>query len=280
MVRQLKNITLCAVDCATPSLAVNALEKSAAALDFTDVILFSDQTTEFSGRTVLINKLSSRDAYSAFMLKRLVEFVETPYVLIVQWDGFVVDPARWTLDFTGCDYVGAWWGWFPDGLNVGNGGFCLRSRKLLEACAALIGDSPPVENEDTVICRRLRPRLESDWGVTFAPRRVANLFSYERTPPAFPTFGFHGLFNFWRHLDDSEVLDNLARFPQGTIKSPEFVELMLIYLQQQKFAVFAPFFARLLDTEKEDGVLERLGALTRSPEQSQKIVSLGMKLIR
>lgn len=82
----------------------------------------------------------------------------------------------------------------------------------MEACrdARFHGGHP----EDVAICRTNREFLESVHGVRFADRFTADQFAFERTCPAEPTFGFHGIFNiipavgperFWeiyRELDD------------------------------------------------------------------------------
>jgi hypothetical protein len=49
--------------------------------------------------------------------------------------------------------------------------------------------------EDVAICRTNRPLLELEFGIEFAERQIADRFSYERSVPAGPTFGFHGVFN-------------------------------------------------------------------------------------
>ena len=105
-----------------------------------------------------IAPLASREAYSRFVLKSLLEHVETPHVLLIQWDGYVVNPAAFEPAFLECDYIGAKWFWFNDGMRVGNGGFSLRSRKLLAAlqdARIQLGDA-----EDTTIARTFRPLLE------------------------------------------------------------------------------------------------------------------------
>ena len=56
-------------------------------------------------------------------------------MLLIQWDGYVVNPEAWDPAFLGCDYLGAKWYWHDDGMRVGNGGFSLRSRRLLDALA-------------------------------------------------------------------------------------------------------------------------------------------------
>ena len=89
-----------------------------------------------SVRVVRIGRLKSASEYSFFVLKALHEYVETQHCLLVQWDGFVTNANAWRPDFLAFDYIGAPWPQFSDGRNVGNGGFSLRSRKLLKACAA------------------------------------------------------------------------------------------------------------------------------------------------
>ncbi len=188
----LHDVTLCAVDCVTPALAADALQKSSAGLTFGDVFLLTDATTGVDVPIRTIPPLRSRDAYSSFMVRNLVEFIRTSHVLIVQWDGFVLDPRRWRPEFLRVDYIGAQWGWFKDGMTVGNGGFSLRSRKLLETTAKAFEETNIAVNEDVLICREHRRWLEQQFNIVFASPEMADWFSYERSPPAAPTFGFHG----------------------------------------------------------------------------------------
>ena len=112
---------------------------------------------------------------------------------MAQWDGFVLDPDRWEDHFLDFDYIGAPWPQFHDGHDVGNGGFSLRSRKLLEACRdrRFIAEHP----EDVSIGRTNRELLENGYGIAFADRAIAARFAFERSSPGTPAFGFHGIFN-------------------------------------------------------------------------------------
>lgn len=85
------------------------------------------------------------------MIKELNKYIETSYVLIIQYDGFILNPDAWTDEFLEYDYIGAPW-WYTDDCNVGNGGFSLRSKKLLEILA---NDDSILEThpEDHHICR-------------------------------------------------------------------------------------------------------------------------------
>src|SRR5204863_2475838 len=126
---------------------------------------------------VPIPKIISASAYSTFMLGGLVEYVRTDHCLVVQWDGFVLDTEQWDPAFLDHDYIGAPWPQFSDGHDVGNGGFSLRSRRLLEACTALPFDGEVAE--DVLICRLYRGELE-ERGFRFAPEPLARRFSFER----------------------------------------------------------------------------------------------------
>lgn len=181
-------------------------------------------------RAVHIPRLQSRDEYSAFIFKDLVHHISTPWVLIAQWDGFVVDEAAWSQSFLDYDYIGAKWPFHSDGLTVGNGGFSLRSTRLLRACVEERFPFIPGVNEDELICRVYRSALETECGIRFAPEHIAEQFSHERGALDNPTFGFHGAFNMWRHVDDTEM-----------------IELLHTYFTLRKFACLMALYARLRD---------------------------------
>ncbi len=160
-------------------------------IKFKDIKLFSSTIDAQLGVAELIPKLGSKEAYSKFILKELHKYIETKYCLIVQHDGFVRNPENWNNEFMQYDYIGATW-WYKDGKNVGNGGFSLRSKRLLELCANLPTNA--THPEDHIICRDMRPYLESK-GIKFAPESLANQFSFEgyNQPGTYTNqFGFHG----------------------------------------------------------------------------------------
>lgn len=190
----LPRVTLCAVDTRTPGLAADALQRCRERLAFARTLLFSDRDPGRDGLEVVrIAPLRSGADYSSFVLGGLLQHVRTDFVLIVQWDGFVLDPLRWDDAFLEWDYLGAPWSKAPAGRAVGNGGFTLRSRRLLQALQdpGLSLHHP----EDIAICQTNAERLESRHGIRFAPRELAARFAFEDGPPAQPTFGFHGYYN-------------------------------------------------------------------------------------
>lgn len=138
-----------------------------------------------------IPKITSPRDYSKFIVLELYKYIQTEFVLIVQLDGFVVNPKAWNPQFFDYDYIGAPWNWIPDEVSVGNGGFSLRSKKLLDLCSTLdYNDSEPPE-EDVFICRVKKNYLES-CGIKFCPKNIASTFSVENNVYT-GQFGFHGL---------------------------------------------------------------------------------------
>jgi hypothetical protein len=145
--------------------------------------------------------------YSRFMIESLHAHVATEHCLVVQSDGFILDPARWDERFLEYDYIGAPWPEYVDVVggerlylnrnSVGNGGFSLRSRKLLEATSRVRFDDLEFahRSEDLIVCHYLYDQMLAG-GIRFAPPGLAALFSIEspgihgQSPDA--VFGFHG----------------------------------------------------------------------------------------
>lgn len=219
---------LCAVSSVATELTVQALEQSCKHIEFGDVALFSDLPPPVSEgsdvRWVQIDKLTSKEAYSAFLLKELVQYVSLPHVLVVQWDGYVVNPLHWRPDFLDYDYIGAVWPQFDDEMVVGNGGFSLRSRKLLNALQS--DDFASTHPEDVAICRLFRRRLEVTCGVHFAPSSVASAFSCERSGILSDAFGFHGSFNLPEILSSQHLEDAVHLIPDFALVGRDGADLI------------------------------------------------------
>lgn len=194
-------MTLCAAASVNVDATVEALSACLKQIEFGECLLFTDRAVcppHPAIRVVPISALKSTKDYSAFLLYHLGDHLGTEHCLIVQWDGFVLDANLWDPTFLRFDYIGAPWPQFQDGHSIGNGGFSLRSRKLLTACKdpRFSGSHP----EDVAICRINRSFLEREFDVSFADQSTASRFSFERTDPLQPTFGFHGVFNFIKTL--------------------------------------------------------------------------------
>lgn len=216
--------------------------------DFGQVLLLSDQRPADLDPAITwrpIEPLRSRADYCRFMLRELASHISTSHALCIQWDGFVLNGAGWDPNFLDYDYIGALWPQFHDGHNVGNGGFSLRSRRLLEACRHLpfTGSEP----EDVLIGRLRRPRLEEQ-GMHFAPEEIASRFSYERTKRAGGEFGFHGAFNLVRYLSARASLRLFRSLEPGLIAPNERWELLRWALIRGRLRLAMTILARLART--------------------------------
>lgn len=262
MIRDLSDVTLYAIDSKNVELAGRALTLSMQQCRFKDAILFSHEPVPGPFRCVLIPTASSTKEFEELFLKLVPKHITTPYALFVQWDGYVVDGRFWREEFRDYDYIGARWPQFNDGLDVGNGGFCLQSRKLLDAfsdCRVQVDPKLPV---DVLICRELRSFLEHKFAIHFAPSRVADQFSYENILPAQPTFGFHGCGNLWRYCSDDEMMIMLNKMDSYVLRTPHFGLLALNYLHQRKLAIFGAAFHRMrsiMTATDTEGILTRAG---------------------
>lgn len=153
------------------------------------------------------------DDYSHYFLYDIWRHVDSDYCLVVQGDGFVINPRLWSADFLQFDYIGAPWPIkrsayvdpFGNHQRVGNGGFSLRSRRLLTTPTRIeipfdVNASDFYRNfnsgslaEDGNISVHNRHLFEQD-GNVFAPVEVAVRFSQELRVPEMrgvESFGFH-----------------------------------------------------------------------------------------
>ncbi len=188
----LPQVTLCAVSSVNVNATIRALEASLAQIDAGAALLLTDSQVrpDHPGiRVVPIAPIRSARAYSDFLLTELVDHVATSHCLVIQWDGHVLDAGCWQPEFLDHDYIGASWPQFADGHDVGNGGFSLRSRRLMQLCRdpAFRRDHP----EDVAIGRTNRAWLEGQ-GMRFAPRALADRFAAERAGDVTASFGYHG----------------------------------------------------------------------------------------
>jgi len=245
---ELPSVTLCCIDTANHSLAVRALRRSMVGIRFARALFLTDRHIDEPGIEIrAIAPIASRDAYSRFVLASLLDHIDTPHLLLVQWDGYALNPAGWRSEFLECDYIGAKWFWAPEGQRVGNGGFSLRSRRLLEA----LRDPRVVltEAEDVTICRSFRALLEQDHAIRFASESLADQFAFEAAYPIGLPFGFHGLYNFCRVVPEDELAALAVHFSSAIARSPQFAQLGRNCLALGQWRAASAIFQRMLDED-------------------------------
>ena len=210
----MKEITIIAASDIRINETINALKVSSEILKPYKTILFTSHPNIKNTENNFIyfesiKPLRSKSDYSNFLIFELFKYIETSHVLIVQWDGFIINPKKWQNKFLLYDYIGAPFiprvnslSYSRDKSNdfylVGNGGFSLRSKKLIEAPSKynLFDDKQITNtNEDGFFCVLHRKFLEAK-GFKWAPFNIAKEFSIESPLNISELidlpFGFHG----------------------------------------------------------------------------------------
>lgn len=197
----LPKVTLIAVDDNVGGI-IKAADISCRFIDFAAVKLLSSMPSE-DKRVIAIRSLGSKKEYSQFLLKEIVDYIDTPHFIVIQADGFIINFKSWTDEYFNYDYCGAVWN-FRDHNRIGNGGCSIRSRRLHEVLkndpAIVLKNDHIIVNwaEDHNIGYIYRQYLESTHGIKFAPEHICNKFSFEGwglKPPDNKyngAFGFHG----------------------------------------------------------------------------------------
>lgn len=215
-VRALPDVTLVVIDNVEKALCWQALAATLREIRPAEILVWSDN--EFSLKT----DVPVRNFYARMkdicdveeVLWRIVpKEIRTSHLLTIQWDGWVLNGNAWMNEFLDYDYIGAPWTWYATD-RIGNGGFSLRSAKLMRELATY----DIVGAEDTSLCRFYRKELEA-LGYRWAPEDLAKHFSVEHGPDAV-TFGFHGAFNFPRVVPPDEFVSLFSLAGKHARKSP------------------------------------------------------------
>ena len=205
---ELPNVTLVCVTSVNVQRAIKALQYSVKNIEFKNVLLLTSEECVLDNIDVIkINPILNTDEYSKFIVYELHKYINTEFALIIQEDGFVVNAEQWDGLFLEYDYIGAPWPIPEDDFSfkdsygnlqrVGNGGFSLRSKKLLRLASELDLEWKSYfgfYNEDGFFCCHNKHIYEAN-GCKFAPIDVASKFSFETPIPennGILTFGFHG----------------------------------------------------------------------------------------
>ena len=207
---KLSDVTLLAVTSVEIDMTQLALRISSRNIEFGSIKLFSSsrpKKTYPEIEYISVPPLNIMD-YNRIIIEDLHKYFKTSYCLIVQADSFVVNTDLWKNEFLEFDYIGAPW---PNKIQidskltlsleknpVGNGGFSLRSRKLVEATAKINFNSlnVPIKSEDIIICHYYYKQM-LDGGIRFASPQLASQFSMENENHLYgqdvnTVFGFHG----------------------------------------------------------------------------------------
>jgi hypothetical protein len=207
----LPDVTLVAVSSVDLEGTLFALSISSHEIEFAEIKFLTSESINPTNTKIKIESIPKLDiwGYSKFIIKDLYRYIDTSHCLIIQADGFVLNPYKWRNEFLQYDFIGAPW---PKKLllqpgnhvldmqknQVGNGGFSLRSKKLLVETARINFDllTYPTYSEDLIICHYLYEQM-LDGGIRFPPPNLAAKFSVESPNASYgespnTSFGFHG----------------------------------------------------------------------------------------
>lgn len=202
---ELPTVTLVCADGVNAQRAEKVLDRCKSFCNFGAIKLLTHLQTDYQHRVEIMN-LDSLIKYSIFILKELYKYINTEHLLIVQRDGYILNPHTWNPDWLNYDYISPV---FNDLNIVGAGGFSLRTNKLMKRVSEKLPDWDGIETEkyqrnlgyyeDGVISIAMRKDLESE-GYKFAPLEQGAMFSAGGNPNFYYPypFGFHGS---WRQIE-------------------------------------------------------------------------------
>jgi hypothetical protein len=210
---KLPNVEIISINTHNPEQSVKAIEYSCMEISFASKKIFSDTVPSNLPSDMVhiqIPKFTQREAYSDFTLKELHRYIESDFVLMIHDDGFIINPHLWNPSFLEYDYIGAPWPGSPSDIEygrVGNGGFCIRSKRLMEATSHL--EYEPL-NDDWII-GVTHNKILRDMDIHTAPVTLAMTFSLELPIAECEynldnTFGFHSKRSH-QHIEKVNLLD-------------------------------------------------------------------------
>lgn len=195
MKKDLLNVDLISINCVNPQASVAALNHCQKFFNFGKTILVSHiEPAEY--HSIELHQLEEKIDWHGYndQILNLTQHTDNDFVMVIQEDGYIINPTLWDDEFLNYDYIGAPWpieeSWIQLQLTeqqpylrknlsknrVGNGGFSLRSRKFLEF-ANQFDETGPL-GEDTFLCTRKYDEA-IEYNIKFAPFELAVKFSYE-----------------------------------------------------------------------------------------------------
>lgn len=226
----LNDVTLVCVASIKIDGSLSALKHCLEKCNFYDVKFITDKKINDKSNIKIqeCTPLKNLQEYSDFLLTNLHYYIDSQYCLLIQDHAFISNINMWNDSFLEYDYIGAPWplwlinklmnnlqigldlysqpfstvpildNYDPQNYRVGNGGFSLRSKKLLKFISQFKNkylDKP----EDNIICIYEKSNLEKN-NISIAPISIASKFSVEM-PTEYNTntdksmvFGFHGTY--------------------------------------------------------------------------------------
>jgi hypothetical protein len=132
--------------------------------------------------------------------------------------------------------------------------------------------------EDLFIGQHLRQTLESEHQMKFPTREVADMFSHEHGSPKHITFGFHAIYNLWRHVSYIQLVEIIKEISVLSINNPSTALLLIKLLRVGQVTAFKEIFGILVDRIGPQALLSNYIIVTRDVERATKEFRMGMAL--
>lgn len=207
MKKNIPDVTLIAISSIEIAKTIQALQKCCEKIEFGSVKLLSDKKPFNLPQNIIFEpcpKINDIMDFNHYVFRDFGQHVTTSHCLMVQFHAWVVRPELWDDAWLQYDYIGAPWAYSDDAyiapggehVRVGNGGFSLRSKKLLDLPKKYniqLTHDRGYWNEDGNICVYHREKF-LELGIHYAPVEVAAKFAYENPVPenqGVKPFGFH-----------------------------------------------------------------------------------------
>jgi len=206
--KSLKDVTLYALTSIEIDAAIHAIMKSSEKLEFGAIKLLSDKEPDNLPDKIkweYVPKMSNIDHFNYYMFLETGKHIETSHALHVHHHAWVINSEMWDDEWLQYDYIGAPWKVIEntyignDGTvaRVGNDGFSLKSKKLLDIPKQNnfhLRSEQGYFNVDGQCCCYWRKEM-LELGIKYASVEVAAKFSYENEVPEnqndLVPFGFH-----------------------------------------------------------------------------------------
>ena len=247
-------------------LATMALQHWTRRINFKEVLVFSDKNLLSGSKWVPVKPLTdiNRD-YGDIMVRGMWPFLNSEYMILINWDTLLRDQNLWSAEFFDYDYIGSMWPWqAPHNDNPDHCGISWRSSKLLQAMRY-----PAVESvTDAVpyhISHQLEQLMRNRFQIRMAEQEMNRRFVHELSgSDASNAFAVRGLWNiiksFSRDVSESYIVNapaemwddlngaheliaalvnrnyiDLVQYHAATIKRSASYSALINWLQQESF---------------------------------------------
>ena len=211
--RQLKDITLFAISSIYINETIKSLLISSEHIDFGSIKLMTHErpwNLPDKIEYVKIPKITDIMQYNNFCFYDIGQYINTSHGLLTQFHAYILNPEVFEESWLQYDWIGAIWplrsGSFiannGETVRNGNGGFSLRSKKLMEIPKKYnweLRQDQGFFNEDGNLTTYYRKEM-LELGIKYAPTEVATKFSFENYVPenvGVKTWGFHRNLPYW-----------------------------------------------------------------------------------